>query len=208
MIKYVFWDSDNTLLNTAEHHWRKNFETLKSLNIHLDEKFRGRIYTNNSNQNWEWITDELGLSMPREDYLSTIDQWFFDHIHEIEIRPGVIEALDLFKSHNIPQAVISNGRKKSVMSGQNAKGLTPYFEFIFCKEDYEGRKPSPEPYLAGVREMEKRLGKTIAPDQCLAIEDDPKGVESAKAAGMHVIDRPPGDDDQNVFIGKCREFLV
>ena len=208
MIKYVFWDSDNTLLNTAEHHWRKHFETLKTLSIHLNDEYRTRIYTNNGSQNWQWLTADLGLDMAEQDYLDAIDAWFFDHIDEIEIRPGVPEALELFKSHNIPQAVISNGRKKSVMAGQTAKDLPRYFEFIFCKEDYEGRKPDPAPYLAGIRELEKRIGQSISPDQCLAIEDDPKGVKSARAANMHVIDRPPGNDDPKDFIEKCRKFLT
>ena len=74
-IHFVFWDIDNTLVNTAEHHWRKHFETLKSHNIDLDEKYRKTIYENNGMQNWEWISKELGLTIPREKYLDQIDQF-------------------------------------------------------------------------------------------------------------------------------------
>ena len=58
----------------------------------------------------------------------------------------LIEALDYFKQGNVPQAVVSNGRRKSVLSALQAKKLFPYFDFILCKEDYEGRKPDPAPY--------------------------------------------------------------
>ncbi len=207
MIKYVFWDSDNTLINTAEHHWRKHFETLKSLGITLDETYRNRVYTHNGIQNWEWMAADLGLDIDQDEYLNKIDQWYFDHIDEIQIRAGVEEAIALFKEANLPQAVVSNGRKKSVMAAQDAKGLSPHFEFILCKEDYEGRKPDPAPYLAALSKMEALKNQRIKPAECLVIEDDPKGVESGRAAGMQVIDRPPNEDDPQKFIEKCNVFL-
>lgn len=212
MIQYVFWDSDNTLINTAEHHWRKHFETLKTLDINLDDQHRQAIYTHNGHQNWTWINAELGLKMNEQEYLDKIDAWYFDHIDEIQIRPGVAEAIELFEKANIPQAVISNGRKKSVMAAQNAKGLATHFEFILCKEDYEGRKPDPDPYLAGINMMEEIKKTPIPPTICLAIEDDPKGVQSAIAANMKVIDRPPvqNETEQNAanFIQQCKSYLA
>ncbi len=208
MIKAVFWDSDNTLLETAAHHWHKHFETLKSLGIHLDDKHRNAVYTHNGNQNWAWMSRDLGLKMPEQEYLNAIDAWYFDHIDEIEIRSGVCEALELFKDAGIPQAVVSNGRRKSVMSAQDAKGLTPYFEFVLCKEDYEGRKPSPVPYLTALEKLNGAHITSIPPDACLVIEDDPKGVESGIAAGMIVIDRPPIDKDEAAFLKKCAAHLM
>ena len=191
-IQYVFWDSDNTLVNTAEHHWRKHAETLKIHGITLGEEHREKIYTNNGSQNWEWITKELGLDIPQDQYLNEIDAWYFDHIDEIEIRDGVLDAITEFNQRGLPQAVVSNGRRRSVMAALDAKSLSRHFEFILCKEDYEGRKPDPAPYLAGLKQMEQRLGTTIDPATCLVIEDDPKGVESGKAAGMQTFYRPPG----------------
>ena len=193
-IHFVFWDSDNTLVNTAEHHWRKHFETLKSHNIGLDEKYRKTIYENNGMQNWEWISKEFGLTIPREEYLDQIDQWYFDHIEEIEIRDGVIEAIEYFKANKIPQAVVSNGRRRSVMSALQGKRMLPFFDFVLCKEDYEGRKPEPTPYLTALDQMKKKYDQDIDPSTCLVIEDDPLGVQAGEAAGMAVLHRPIGDN--------------
>jgi len=62
-VQYVFWDSDNTLINTAEHHWRKHVETLKTLDINLTDDYRKRVYENNGTQNWTWMNEELGLEL-------------------------------------------------------------------------------------------------------------------------------------------------
>lgn len=193
-IQYVFWDSDNTLINTAEHHWRKHLEVLKKHGITLDVKNKQRVYENNGIQNWEWISEELALKVEKQKYLEQIDAWYFNHILEVQIRDGVLDALQYCYNNKIPQCVVSNGRQRSVMSSLNAKGLTKYFKFILCAEDYEGRKPAPAPYLAALAKMSERMATDIDPQTCLAIEDDPLGVQSAKAAGMQVFHRPMGKD--------------
>lgn len=206
--RYVFWDSDNTLVDTAAHHWNKHAQTLKTRGITLDPARDGeRIYTNNGAQNWEWLSAERGLDMPLDDYLDAIDKWYFDHIAEIQIRSGVLEAMNYLDAHDIPQAVVSNGRRRSVMAALNAKSLTPRFRFILCKEDYEGRKPDPAPYLAARTRMAQMMGRDIAPAECLVIEDDPKGVQSAQAAGMIVIHRPMGLDDPNIFLKQIKAIV-
>lgn len=193
-IHYVFWDSDNTLVETAEHHWHKHVEVLKNHKITLDEGFKNRIYENNGSQNWQWISKELGLTLSEEDYLKQIDNWYFTHINEIKIRSGVMEAIEYFTANKIEQAVVSNGRKKSVMAALQEKGLAPHFKFILCKEDYDGRKPDPTPYLTALSKMEDLMNEKIDPQHCLVIEDDPLGVQAGKAAGMTVLHRPIGDN--------------
>lgn len=193
-IHFVFWDSDNTLVETAEHHWRKHVETLKKHNIDLSDEYRQRIYENNGSQNWEWLTEDLNLNVPRQQYLSEIDAWYNDHLSEIKVRSGVIDALNYFKKHQVMQAVVSNGRRDSVMAALEEKNLAPYFKFILCKEDYTGRKPSPAPYLTALKKMQDEIGQKINPEHCLVVEDDPLGVQSGEAAGMIVLHRPMGDD--------------
>lgn len=193
-VKYVFWDCDNTLVHTAEHHWRKNVEVLKRYGVTIPIEHKHRVFLMGSRQNYEWFTDELGFDCPIDDYLTQVDEWFTENAHEIAIRAGVLEALDHFKSQGLPQAVVSNGRTHSVRTVLDAKNLSPYFDAMLCKEDYEGRKPDPEPYLAGIRALEKIHNTKIDPADCLAIEDEEKGVESAKAAGMRTIFRPLDDD--------------
>ena len=206
-VKYVFWDSDNTLVDTYQHHWRKHFETLKSHGIHLDDGHKARVYHNNGAQNWEWMRSELGLTLSKDQYLDAIDGWYFRHINDIEIRTGIVEALKMFSDAGIPMGVVSNGRRRSVMAALEAKNLVPNFKFVLCIEDYEGRKPDPAPYLAAKTRMQQIMGAAIDPAECLVIEDDPKGVDAGIAAGMTVLHRAIGDDDVERFLTSIRSYL-
>lgn len=206
-IKYIFWDSDNTLVDTAAHHWNKHFETLKAHSIYLEDQWQERIYTNNGAQNWEWLSAELGLSISKDHYLDEIDAWYYRHIGQIDIRNGILDALKIAENLNIPMCVVSNGRRRSVMAALEAKDLAPRFKFILCIEDYEGRKPDPTPYLAAKTRMQQILGHEIDAQECLVVEDDPKGVQAGTSAGMVVYHRPVGVDQTADFLRFLKENI-
>jgi HAD superfamily hydrolase (TIGR01509 family) len=207
-VKYVFWDSDNTLVDTYEHHWKKHVETLATHGITLDARWKDRVYSCNGSQNWEWMRLELGLKLDEADYLNEIDSWYYRRISDIKIREGVLDVLALFKEMSIPMAVVSNGRRRSVMAALEAKDLARYFKFIWCKEDYPGRKPDASPYLTAKTRMQQIVGTAIESAECLAIEDDPLGVQAATAAGMHVIHRPVGQISGEDFFRKCQSYCA
>ncbi len=188
-IQAIFWDYDNTILESAEAHWNKHLKVLSRMGIPLDEKHRRRIYENNGNQNWSWMKEELGLKTPEKEYLQEIDREFHKEMCSLKFRPGVQELFEVFNDLEIPQAIITNARRDSAEPVLRDKKLLGWMKFVLYKEDYEGRKPDPEPYLKGLSMMGERLGYPLDPKKCLAIEDDPKGVESASRAGLLVVQR-------------------
>lgn len=195
-IQAVFWDYDNTILATVDAHWSKHKIVLAQQGIYLDERYRQRIYENNSNQNWEWMRMELGLQLPKEDYLQAVDYEFQKHLFTLEIRPGVTQLLERINSMNIPQAIITNARRSSAEPVLQNRNITSFMQFVLCSEDSAKRKPDPDPYLKGIETMSRMIGFPLDPKLCIAIEDDPKGVESAKKAGAIVIHRKLKEDDR------------
>lgn len=196
MIQAVFWDYDNTILASAEAHWKKHQTVLARHGIELCESYRKRIYENNGSQNWVWLKQELGLEVAEKEYLEAIDFEFQRHMSSLEMRSGVAELFDLIENLRIPQAIITNARKNSAKPVLDKKNITSRMEFILFKEDYEGRKPQPAPYLRGFEKMELLMGKSLEPKRCLVIEDDPLGVESAHKAGGIVIQRKLNENEQ------------
>ena len=181
MLKAILWDCDNTLINTAELHFAKHVATLKGYGIDLDDRFRPTIYSNNSFQNWEILSKAFEIDTNETHYISQIDAWYQDNIDTLQIRDGIEDVLQAAKDHNIVQAVVSNGRKESVMMGLEAKGLLPYFDLILTRDDYEERKPHPRPYLDALDQLNIKAADAVA------IEDDPKGVSSSVAAHIPTV---------------------
>lgn len=72
-------------------------------------------------------------------------------------------------------------------------GLLRHFAFHVVREDYPLSKPHPDGYLAGI----ERTG--LPADRCLAVEDSPRGVAAARAAGIEVVFFAPGG------VGSARE---
>lgn len=197
-IQAIFWDYDNTIFETAESHWNKHLLVLSEHGIKLDNKFRQRVYENNGSQNWQWMHAELGLQLPEKEYLAAIDREFQRHLLSLSMRPGVSEVFSLANAYGIPQAIITNARRDSAMPVLVTKNILPIMKFVLFKEDYLGRKPEPTPYLTGFEKMSFFVSeKPLQPERCLAIEDDPKGVESAHCAGATVIHRKLYEHDAN-----------
>ncbi|BCL75018.1 glycerol-3-phosphatase [Jeongeupia sp. HS-3] len=80
----------------------------------------------------------------------------------------------------IRAAIITSAPRPLAQSKLEYCGITPP-AFMVCAEDIVNGKPSPDPYLAGAQHFD------VDPARCLAFEDAPNGVRSAKAAGMTVI---------------------
>lgn len=192
--KYIFWDCDSTLLDNSELHWQKHLAITSKYGLALATDYRERFYHNNGEQNWKLMNTELGFNVPTAQYLKEIDDWYHAKILEIPLRPGVQTALDFFRTNGAKQCVVTNARTASVRPMIENKGLLPYFEFVWCKEDYKERKPHPTPYLTAHARMEEITGKEINKAECLAIEDDAYGVTAAAAAGIPVIHRRLRDD--------------
>ena len=63
-------------------------------------------------------------------------------------------------------------------------GISDWFDEVITADDVKNGKPAPDIYL----EAALRLG--VRPERCLALEDAPAGIDSARAAGMMVIEVP------------------
>jgi HAD superfamily hydrolase (TIGR01509 family) len=84
----------------------------------------------------------------------------------------------------IPLAVVSGGRRDSVVRSLTATHLLDKFETIVGAGEYARSKPAPDGFLVAA----ERLG--VAPADCLVFEDTDLGIEAATAAGMASVKVP------------------
>ncbi|MBD0349504.1 MAG: HAD family phosphatase, partial [Thermoleophilia bacterium] len=84
-------------------------------------------------------------------------------------------------ARGIPVAIASSSPRERLDRTLRAAGLEELFHVTVAGDEVERGKPAPDLFLAAAR----RLG--VPPEDCVAVEDSPPGVESALAAGMTVV---------------------
>lgn len=104
-----------------------------------------------------------------------------------EWRPGARELLFECRALGVPTALVSASWTRliqAVADGLSHDIGSDPFDVVVAGDDVRNSKPHPEPYeLAAAR-----LG--VATEACLAIEDSPTGVMSARDAGCRVVAVP------------------
>ena len=109
---------------------------------------------------------------------------------ELPLFPGVLTFLKAC-AREFSVGLVSMADKAEVGYVFQRANLTPLFSVIVTAEDASLCKPAPECYLAGLTKLnEKRQHERKLPllaSECLAIEDSPPGIESARVAGMRTL---------------------
>ncbi len=109
---------------------------------------------------------------------------------ELRLFPGVLTFLKSTSRH-FSLGLVSMANKVEVSYVFQRANLTPLFEIIVTAEDAAACKPSPDCYLTGLEKLndkrQRRRKLPLLPAECLAIEDSPPGIESARVSGMRTL---------------------
>ncbi|MFJ9821177.1 HAD family hydrolase [Streptomyces sp. NPDC101151] len=122
-----------------------------------------------------------GSSLPHDEVIRHSRAHLLAVVHTITPIPCVVELLQQARRAGLPCAVASGASRLLVDPGLDALGLKGAFKAVVTREDVTHGKPDPELFLTAAR----CLG--VAPGRCLAVDDAPDGIASARAAGMQVI---------------------
>lgn len=100
--------------------------------------------------------------------------------NELTAIEGVVDFLEVL---SLKKAVASNTTQNEWLERKLERaGLRHYFDLhVYAAENVPRGKPHPDLYLFAA----EKLG--VKPENCLVIEDSPRGVEAGVAAGMTVV---------------------
>ncbi|WUV04577.1 HAD family phosphatase [Actinoallomurus sp. NBC_01490] len=101
----------------------------------------------------------------------------------VPMMPGAKELLDEVREAGVPSALVSSTHRalmEYALDGIGRDRLT----VTVAGDEVAHTKPHPEPYLTAARILD------VDPRRCVALEDSPSGVDSATAAGCHVVAVP------------------
>jgi HAD superfamily hydrolase (TIGR01509 family) len=81
-------------------------------------------------------------------------------------------------------AVVTNSTRDEAASLLAPLGADSLLDAVIAREDHAAPKPAPDAYLGAAA----ALG--CPPETCVAVEDTPRGLRAARAAGMRVVAVP------------------
>ncbi|ORY61163.1 HAD-like domain-containing protein, partial [Leucosporidium creatinivorum] len=104
--------------------------------------------------------------------------------------PGVGKLLSALKQGGARWGVVTSATNSYASSALSTAGIgstPPAVPFLVTADLVTHGKPHPEPYLAGLAELNKLGGPPIDPKRVLVLEDAPPGLASGLAAGCQTL---------------------
>ena len=190
MLRAVVFDFDGVIANSEPLHFRAFRDVLADWRVDLSETDYYRDYLG---------FDDLGVF--RQLAVDRGLGWSADRLAElVAIKAACMERLEadvsiLFPGADaavrraaaaVPIAIASGALGPEIRRVLERERLTTCFTCIVGAEDTPASKPAPDPYLLAVAQ----LGRTMAdlrPSECIALEDSPWGLQSARAAGLRTV---------------------
>ncbi len=124
------------------------------------------------------LVEEL-MARKADAYLAAIQ----DHL---VIFPGVVPFVE-DAAARYPIAIASGALRPEIELILERAGIRKAFAHITSAEDVTRGKPDPEPFLHALAGLGRKQAASVAPGDCLVIEDSLPGIRAAKAAGMKVL---------------------
>lgn len=105
----------------------------------------------------------------------------------VEPKPGIDQLLNYLKAKGIATAITTSSPMERIHRYLGPLGLDTRFDRLCSGYDVPNGKPEPDIYLYGAASV------GLKPEECLALEDSPAGIESAYRAGCVPVMIPDGD---------------
>lgn len=176
--KALLWDNDGVLVDTERWYFQATREVLAEVGIELTEALYFEHFLASSN-GVSQLAAGRGFSETEITTLRQKRDKLYEHhlVHQPLAIPGVRETLQALRPH-FTMGIVTSSRRSHFETIHQRTGFLEYFDFAITSDDCENCKPAPDPYLQAIA----RSGFPAA--SCLAIEDAPRGLVAARAAGL------------------------
>lgn len=178
--KYAIFDMDGTLIDSMVFWKNLATEYLTSKGIlQIPADILEQIKPMTMSESAALFKREFGLA---GDVEAQMNEMMEDHYrNDIPLKPGVWEYLENLHRQGVRMCEASATAEHLMESCLTRLGVRQYFEFLLSCETVGAGKRSPLVY----QEAARRLG--AVPGQIAVYEDALYAVQTAKAAGFHVV---------------------
>jgi HAD superfamily hydrolase (TIGR01509 family) len=178
----ILWDNDGVLVNSEVLFYEANQRYFRQHGIELSVEHYFNCFLCSSAGAWPLLREkgwnDAQIAAARSER-NAVYANILSSATDLAI-PGIEEVLQHF-SKMCRMAVVTSSDRDHFDQIHQQTTLLKHFELVIAAGDYLQEKPSPEPYLLAA----SRLG--LAVQACIAVEDSPRGMQAALAAGMPCI---------------------
>lgn len=177
----LLFDLDGTLSDTHDLSRATWLEVLRPYGVDVDfnfyqEHIRGRSQAD--------IIDALLPDLEPDERLELAERErrrYRDRTRRAAPLPGVSDFMTLARERGFKLALVTNAPRGDAFVSLEPLGLAHAFEPMVFADEVGVAKPHPAPYNTALSKL------CLAPGQAIAFEDSPRGVSSARRAGLTVI---------------------
>ena len=180
-LKGVLFDLDGTVLDSMPWHIKAWQEVFARHGIKIEDEF---LYLNEGAIESSHLLDAVGKQgFPRDEpaimalLLEQAEHFKGKYARFVAPFPDAGPVLKRLKERELSLALITSSTRP-VVERILGREISDLFSVIVTGDQVENGKPHPEPYLTGL----SKLG--LSPDEAVAVENAPAGINSAKAAGL------------------------
>jgi HAD superfamily hydrolase (TIGR01509 family) len=191
-LQAIIFDFDGVIADTEPLHYEAFRQVLEELGIRLSEAdyyadylgyddrgFFTAALTNHRRPLSPDLIDTLVQSKGHA-YMATLST-------DLTLFPGVRSFIE-HAAPRYPLAIASGALRHEIELILEQAGLRKAFSCITSAEDVSTGKPSPEPFLHAMAQLNGSIGRPpLRASDCLVIEDSLPGIRGARAAGMKVL---------------------
>lgn len=180
--KAFLFDLNGTMIDDMQYHIKAWHGILNELGANISmERMKEECYGKNDELLERMFPGRFTIEEKQVMSLEKEKQYQQQFKPYLKLLPGLDTFLADVKRNNIPMAIGSAAIMFNIDFVLDNLDLRHYISAIVSADDVAVSKPDPETFLKCAEEL------AAAPEHCIVFEDSPKGVESAKRAGMKAV---------------------
>lgn len=176
--KAVFFDFDGVIGKTMEDNYRAWKCAFSKYNIPVNKTEYFLLEGMSAKKIAEhFLKNNRGNNVMAEELVKLKEEHYAKN-NSFKLYPGAKQIIPLLKKKGCLLGLVSGGSYERISNSLKTE-LLKCFDVVITGDKIKKCKPEPEPYLTAAKKL------SVKPSHCLAVENAPLGVESAKRAGMY-----------------------